>query len=76
MISEELAREVRAIKHAAAFQAAFDQVEADLKSEWAASELTDTQGREIYYFQLRGLTMLRQTLANWARETERTGVNG
>lgn len=75
MISEEIARQVRTIKHSAAFDAAFDQLAADIKEQWAASELTDTQSRDIFYFQLRGLTMLRQTLANWARETEsRTGA--
>lgn len=63
----------RAALNDPAVMEALDGLYADAVETWAATDLSDATKREITYFQLLGVSQIRQQLKNWSRDTERTG---
>lgn len=67
------AMRARAALNDPAIMEVLDELYADAVASWAATDLIDATKREITYFQLLGITQIRQQLKNWSRDTERTG---
>lgn len=73
MTHEERQRAALAALNNEAVMAAIEALRSDAISVWAATDLSETQEREIAYFQLLGITQVKAQLEIWSRDTKGKG---